>query len=75
MTTPTMTMMTSDDIRSEFGWNDDMTHSLLKTPDSTKARRCKSTGLYAYKHYHRERVLAVAQFTAGVKAFLRLNIQ
>jgi hypothetical protein len=25
-------MMTAEDIRTEFGWNDDMIHSLLQTP-------------------------------------------
>ena len=60
-----MPMMTAEDIRKEFGWDDDMIHSLLQTPDSTKARRCKSTGVYAHAHYYRERVLAVAQSTEG----------
>jgi hypothetical protein len=58
MTTASMTMMTEEDIRAEFGWSDDIIHSLLQTPDSIKARRCKSTGGYAYEHYYRERVLA-----------------
>jgi hypothetical protein len=65
MSAARMTMMTAEDIRTEFGWDDDMIHSLLKTPDSTKARRCKSTGLYAYEHYYRERVLAIAQSKEG----------
>jgi transcriptional regulator with XRE-family HTH domain len=45
-----------------------MIYSLLKTPDSTKARRCKSTGRYAYEHYYRERVLAVAGSADGQAA-------
>jgi hypothetical protein len=65
MSAARMTMMTAEDIRTEFGWDDDMIHSLLKSPDSTKARRCKGTGEYAYEHYYRERVLAVAQSTEG----------
>ena len=56
MITATMPTMTAEDIRAEFGWNDDMIHSLLQTPDSTKAGRCKITGGYAYEHYYRERV-------------------
>jgi hypothetical protein len=55
-------------IRTEFGWNQDMIGSLLQTPDSTKARRCKSTGGYAYEHYYRERVLAAAQSKEGLDA-------
>jgi hypothetical protein len=68
MTTATMTMMTAEDIRTEFGWSDDMIRSLLQNPDSTKARRCKSTGEYAYEHYYRDRVLAVAQSKEGLDA-------
>ena len=65
MSTPKMTMMTREDIRTELGWTDDMIHSLLQTPDSTNARRCKDTGEYTYGLYKRERVLAVAQSTEG----------
>ena len=61
----TMTMMTRADIRTELGWSDDMIHSLLQTPDSPNARRCKDTGEYTYGLYKRERVLAVAQSTEG----------
>jgi hypothetical protein len=68
MITATMPMMTAEDIRAELGWNDDMIHSLLQPPDSTKARRCKSTGGYAYEHYYRDRVLAVAQSKEGLDA-------
>jgi hypothetical protein len=39
-----MKMMTEDDIRTEFGWNDDMIYSLLQNPDSPHARRNKHTG-------------------------------
>jgi hypothetical protein len=60
--------MTAEDIRTEFGWSDDMIYCLLKTPDSVKGRRCKSTGRYAYEHYYRERVLAVAQSKEGLDA-------
>jgi hypothetical protein len=68
MSAARMTMMTTENIRTEFGWDDDMIHSLLKTPDSTKARRCKSTGGYAHEHYYRERVLAIAQSPEGLDA-------
>jgi hypothetical protein len=54
MSAARMTMMTAEDIRTEFGWDDDMIHFLLKTPDSTKARRCKGTGGYAHEHYYRK---------------------
>jgi hypothetical protein len=60
-----MAMMTAEDIRTEFGWNGDMIHSLLQTPDSTKIRRCKNTGGYVSEHYYRERVLTIAQSTEG----------
>jgi hypothetical protein len=68
MTTATMPMMTAEDIRAELGWNDDMILFLLQPPDSSKARRCKTTGLYAYEHYYRERVLAIAQSREGLDA-------
>ena len=68
MTTATTPMMTAEDIRTKFGWSDDLIYSLLKTPDSTKARRCKSTGRYAYEHYYRKRVLAVAGSADGQAA-------
>jgi hypothetical protein len=58
-------MMTSSDIRTEFGWTDSMIHSLLQNPDSTNARRDKVTGGYTYGLYKRDRVLAVAQSTEG----------
>jgi hypothetical protein len=60
-----MTMMTRADIRTELGWTDDMIRSLLQTPDSANARRCKDTGEYTYGLYKRERVLAAAQSTEG----------
>jgi hypothetical protein len=60
-----MTMMTGEDIRTEFGWIDSMIHSLLPISDSPHARRCKNTGGYTYGPYHRERVLAVAQSAEG----------
>jgi hypothetical protein len=63
MTTASMTMMSSDDIKSEFGWKDDMILFLLQNPDSPHARRCKDTGAYTYGLYHRERVLAVTVST------------
>jgi hypothetical protein len=62
---PAAMMMTAEDIRAELGWNDDMIHSLLQPPDSTKARRCKSTGGYTYGLYHRDRVPAAAQSPEG----------
>jgi hypothetical protein len=58
-------MMTRADICTELGWTDAMIHSLLRTPDSANARRCKDTGEYTYGLYKRERVLAAAQTTEG----------
>jgi hypothetical protein len=60
-----MTMMTEDDIRTEFGWTDSMIHSLLQNPDSPNGRRKKLAGGYTYGLYYRERLLAVAQSTEG----------
>jgi hypothetical protein len=60
MTTAPMTMMTEEDIRTEFGWNDDMIDYFLQSPDSPHVRRNKHTGAYTYGLYKRERVLAVA---------------
>ena len=60
-----MKMMTRADICTELGWTDAMIHSLLRTPDSANARRCKDTGEYTYGLYKRERVLAAAQTTEG----------
>jgi hypothetical protein len=69
-----MPMMTAEDIRAELGWNDDMILSLLQPPDSTKARRCKSTGRYAYEHYHRERVAAPEKAGAGIIQLIEVPI-
>jgi hypothetical protein len=63
-----MKMMTEEEIRTEFGCNDKMIHSLLQNPDSPHARRNKHTGGYTYGLYKRERVLAVAQSTEGQAA-------
>jgi hypothetical protein len=60
-----MTMMTEDDIQTEFGWNDSMIYSHLQAPDSPHARRNKHTGGYTYGLYKRDRVLAIAQSTEG----------
>jgi hypothetical protein len=60
-----MTMMTEEDIRTEFGWNEDMIYSLLQNPYSPNARRKKITGGYTYGLYRRERVLAVAPSKEG----------
>jgi hypothetical protein len=61
-----MIMMTEDDIRAEFGWNDAMIYSLLQTPDSPNGRRKKFTGGYTYGLYNRDRVLAAVQSTEGL---------
>ena len=60
-----ITMMTEEEIRTEFGWNGDIIYSLLQTPDSPHARRNKHTGGYTYGLYKRDRVLAVAESMAG----------
>jgi hypothetical protein len=60
-----ITMMSEEDIESEFGWSDDMIRSLLQNPASPNGRRKKHTGGYTYGLYKRERVLSVAQSTEG----------
>jgi hypothetical protein len=61
MTTATTPIMAKADIQTELGWSDDMIHSLLQNPDSTKKTRRNNE--YVYELYHRDRVLAVAQST------------
>ncbi len=68
MSTPKMTMMTREEIRTELGWTDSLIHSLLQAPDSDTIRRCKTTGGYTRGLYKRERVLAVAQSKQGMAA-------
>ena len=68
MSTPKMTMMTREEIRTELGWTDSMIYSLLQAPDSDTIRRCKTTGGYTRGLYKRERVLAVAQSKEGMAA-------
>jgi hypothetical protein len=43
-----ITMMSEEDIESEFGWNNKMIYSLLQAPDSPHGRRNKHTGGYTY---------------------------
>jgi hypothetical protein len=68
MSAARVTMMTEEDIRTEFGWTDSMIYSLLQAPDSPHARRNKLTGGYTYGLYKRDRVMAVAQSTEGQAA-------
>jgi hypothetical protein len=49
--------MTTDEIREELGWSDDMVRRLLRIPDAPASRRGKHT----FDRYYRERVLATAQ--------------
>jgi hypothetical protein len=51
--------MTTDEIRIELGWSDDMVRCLLQTPDAPASIR----GKYRCDRYDRKRVLAVAQTT------------
>jgi hypothetical protein len=54
-------LMTTDEIRAEFGWSDDMVRRLLRIPDAPASIR----GKHKYDRYNRDRVLAVAQTTLG----------
>jgi hypothetical protein len=38
-----ITMMSEEDIESEFGWNDKMIHCLLQNPDSPHGRASSPT--------------------------------
>jgi hypothetical protein len=64
MSASTMTMMTRDDIRTEFGWCEDMIRSLLRFPDSIKTQRRQHTN-EQYELYSRDRVLAASQTAEG----------
>jgi hypothetical protein len=59
-----MTMMTRDDIRTEFGWCEDMIRALLRFPDSIKTRLRQHT-YERYELYSRDRVLAASQTAEG----------
>jgi hypothetical protein len=54
-------LMTTDEIRAELGWSDDMVRRLLRIPDAPASIR----GKHKYDRYNRDRVLAVAQTPAG----------
>jgi hypothetical protein len=68
-----ITMVSEEDIESEFGWNNKMIYSLLHAPDSPHGRRNSHTGGYTYGLYKRERVLAIAQSKEGRDAKRRWN--
>ena len=53
----TSTLMTRDEIRTEFGWSDDMIRRLLQISDAPASIR----GKHRCDRYYRERVLATAQ--------------
>jgi hypothetical protein len=54
-------LMTTDEIRAELGWSDDMVRRLLRIPDAPASIR----GKHKCDRYNRDRVLAVAQTPAG----------
>jgi hypothetical protein len=54
-------LMTSDEIRTELGWSDEMVRRLLPIPDAPASIR----GKHRCDRYSRDRVLAVAQTTLG----------
>jgi hypothetical protein len=53
----TSTLMTGDEIRTEFGWSEDMVRCFLRIPDAPASIR----GKHRCDRYCRERVLATAQ--------------
>ena len=54
-------LMTTNEIRAELGWSDDMVHRLLRIPDAPASIR----GKYKCDRYNRDRVLAAGQTTVG----------
>jgi hypothetical protein len=54
-------LMTTDEIRAEFSWSDDMVRRLLRIPDAPASTR----GRHKCDRYNRNRVLAVAQTPHG----------
>jgi hypothetical protein len=64
MSASTMTMMTTEEIETEFGWCEDKIRALLRFPDSIKTRRCQHTH-ERYELYGRDRVLAASQTAEG----------
>jgi hypothetical protein len=54
-------LMTGDEIRTEFGWSDEMVRLLLQIPDAPASKR----GRHKCDRYSRDRVLAAAQTTLG----------
>jgi hypothetical protein len=54
-------LMTSDEIRTDLGWSDEMVRSLLPIPDAPASKR----GKHKCDRYSRDRVLAAAQTTLG----------
>jgi hypothetical protein len=59
-----MTMMTTEEIETEFGWCEDKIRALLRFPDSIKTRRRQHTH-ERYELYSRDRVLAASQTAEG----------
>jgi hypothetical protein len=64
MSASTMTMMTTEEIETEFGWCEDKIRALLRFPDSIKTRRRQHTH-ERYELYSRDRVLAASQTPEG----------
>jgi hypothetical protein len=54
-------LMTTDEIRAELGWSDDMVRRLLRVPDAPASIRSK----HRSDRFNRNRVLAAAQTTVG----------
>src|ERR1700733_4152887 len=54
-------LMTTDEIRAELGWSDEMVRRLLRIPDAPASIR----GKHRCDRYSRDRVLAAARTTLG----------
>jgi hypothetical protein len=64
MSASTMTMMTTEEIETEFGWCEDKIRALLRSPDSMKIRRRQHTH-ERYELYSCDRVPAASQTAEG----------
>ena len=54
-------LMTTDEIRAELGWSNDMVRRLLRIPDAPASIR----GKHKCDRFNRDRVLAAALTTVG----------
>jgi hypothetical protein len=61
MSARNITIMTEQEIRAEWGWNDNSIYSLIREHNSNSVQHCKITGGYTRGLYKSKRVWAVAQ--------------